>query len=258
MVSSQGQVQSAYFTEAVNSTFQNQTTGYAPSIPQSNLPSMTNYQLINLKTTDVRAISVIDGPSDLTMFEILGSDGLRNPANSSEGWYTVITGAAPSSAVVSITFTYNVEFMPTASSLPLLNVLYAEPGPATLSFISNLIKAAPEILRMDLAEAMKLAKFVNSFESVKHDYVLNAVLDWIDRIPQKPINSQPYTYGNCGVASKVVPLSAAEERSGVPAIFPAEPELQLYEPNQSFTSEAPIDREQRLEPFRSGPTIITS
>lgn len=192
---SQGQVQIAYFTDYPNSTFA-QAPAAGPSIPQSSMPSMTNYQLINLKTTDVRATTVIDGPSDLTMIEnsgdILAYNNIDMPDIANEGWYILLTGGPASSSVLSITVSYSVEFLATVTSLPMLNVLYSEPGPATLSLISNLIKANPRVLRLQLEECRALAGTIIASESHKHDDVMNLILDWLEKLPTVTINQSPF------------------------------------------------------------------
>jgi len=191
LTTSQGQVQVGYFTDYPNSSFPGMVTN-GPTIPQSSLSSMTNYQLINLKTLNVRATSVIDGPADLTMMENGGTILGNTPILGSEGWYVLVTGAPPSTGVITITFSYSVEYLPTVTSLPMLNVLYSEPGPATLSLISNIIKAAPQILRLNLEQARSLAQSVMTSDSTKHDHLINMLLDRIEGYSMNEVNTSPY------------------------------------------------------------------
>lgn len=188
--SSQGQVQIAYFTDFPNSTF----PGGTYVIPQNDMTSMTNYQLINLKTTDVRSLQILDGPTDLNMIETNGSTIAAMTALASEGWYILISGAPPTTPIVTLTFSYVVEFMPTSSSLPMLNMLYADPGPATVSLISNLIKAEPGILRLQLTDARTLASSVATMTDTKHDTVLNKILDHLEGVKLPPINAAPFVW----------------------------------------------------------------
>ena len=74
----------------------------------------------------------------------------------------------------------------------MLNVLYGDPGPATLSLISNLIKASPSVLRMSLTSARQLAAMVASMDEVRHDVVLGRILDFLDSAPASTVNSSPY------------------------------------------------------------------
>jgi len=159
---SSGQVQVGYFTDYQNNTFVTGVNYGFPQIPQNLVSSMPNYELINMKSLDLRQTNSIDGPSDLTMFEIAaGSLGL--PSNAlSEGWYILVTGAAVSTNIVTLTVSYSYEYIPTASYLPLLNVTYADPGAATVAFISTLIKAFPSVLSLSCDSAKRLASGILS------------------------------------------------------------------------------------------------
>lgn len=156
---------------------------------------MTNYELINLKTLDVRAVTVLDGPSDLTMFENVGSSSVNDPSNQSEGWIIIISGAALSSAVATVTASYVYEYLPTVSALPALSVSYPESGPATIPFISTLIKAFPAVLALEPNQARGLATSILNSGIRSHDALIEFVLQECGALTMRARSSTPF-YSN--------------------------------------------------------------
>lgn len=172
---SSGQVQIGYFTDYPNDSFVTVQAYSFPTIPQALVSSMTNYEIMNMKSLDLRLTTVIDGPADLTMTEIAGgASTIVLPQNlKSEGWYILVTGAPIGTPILTITVAYSYEYLPTVSSLPLLNVMYSSPGSATIPFISTIIKAYPQLLKLSLPSARRLASLILTSGIVNYNQLMD-------------------------------------------------------------------------------------
>lgn len=178
---SQGMIQIAYFTDYPNDSIKT----LSPAIPQSQMPSMVNYQVRNLKTFETREVTVPDAGANLTFVPISNAAGYSVSNAQEEGWYILITGAALNTAVVSITTSYVMEYMPTIASLPLVALNYANPGPATLSFMNNLLRACDHVQWLLSDQAETLAAEIESKGATDHDTLIDLIIGHVKKLPRR-------------------------------------------------------------------------
>lgn len=178
---SQGMIQLSYFTDYPNDSVKADT----PAIPQAQMASMVNYQVRNLKTFETREVTVPDAGVNLVFVPISGPQGYRVQSAQEEGWYVLITGAAASTAVISITTSYVLEYMPTIAALPLVALNYANPGPATLSFMNNLLRACDHVQWLLTEEAENLASEIESKGATDHDTLIDMIIGHVKKLPRR-------------------------------------------------------------------------
>jgi hypothetical protein len=64
-------------------------------------------------------------------------------------------------------------------------------------------------LRLNLATARSLAGMLTSMTDVRHDVVLNAVLDFLEQNPSAAVNQAPFSCGHYGGMMQIPVLEEA-------------------------------------------------
>jgi len=62
-----------------------------------------------------------------------------------EGFYILVTGAAPNQVIGQLTVSFTAEVVPTISAMPLSPTSFSPPGQATMQTVTNLFLAFPQI-----------------------------------------------------------------------------------------------------------------
>lgn len=164
---SQGSCELAYFQEPVNNTFATSM----PAIPQAAMANLPYYQCGGLRTT----YSSLHIPSSDD--DNIPPAALAGNAGYPEGFYLLVTGAAPLTGVFRVVINYVYDFTPTANLLNICRTDYPCPGPASQLAISNALLHNPGLQGADLSTRLALCQQIQSSASADHDTIVQLLTE---------------------------------------------------------------------------------